>query len=474
MPIKHSDGRVLGVCQMVNKSSFTCHSTTSSLSQAEMAATAWERKESWSGVFSRNEEALFEAFALFAGLGIANTQMYEQVLRAEAKQRIAFDVLSYHATATSTEAAALSKELIPSAKYYRLNQFSFTDIYLSVDDTLKACIRMFSDMQFINRFRIDYNVLCRWLMSVKKNYRSVTYHNWRHAFNVAQTMFVMFKSGGMEAVFSELECLSIIIACLSHDLDHRGTNNQFQIRTMSPLVNLYSTSVLEHHHFDQCIMLLGTKGTDILCNLNHDDYRQAVKIMEKAILATDLSRYFVKLPQFRQILDERISAVGEEKSMDDIAIKTVWQTEASNRELLMCMLMTASDVSASTKPWPVQKKLISRVCARLRPLLEGCLANRDCWNSLAKGETVKAESMRLPSDAEGADASYRDRLMALLHAPPSNTGVSLEGGLTVPAAPNPNAAHAADFSTSSVKSTICAEEAIATTSSTTVGGGTAP
>ncbi|VDK25605.1 unnamed protein product, partial [Taenia asiatica] len=60
--------------------------------------------------------------------------------------------------------------------------------------------------------------------------------------------------------FSDLECLSIIIACLSHDLDHRGTNNQFQIRTMSPLVNLYSTSVLEHHHFDQCIMLLSTKG----------------------------------------------------------------------------------------------------------------------------------------------------------------------------------------------------------------------
>ena len=64
---------------------------------------------------------------------------------------------------------------------------------MSVEETLKACIRMFSDMGFINRFRIDYNCLCRWLLSVKKNYRAVTYHNWRHAFNVAQTMFVMFK-----------------------------------------------------------------------------------------------------------------------------------------------------------------------------------------------------------------------------------------------------------------------------------------
>ena len=87
-----------------------------------------ENKENWSGAFSRSEETLFEAFALFAGLGIANTQMYEQVLRAEAKQRIAFDVLSYHATATPAEAAILAKELVPSAKYYRLNQFSFTDL----------------------------------------------------------------------------------------------------------------------------------------------------------------------------------------------------------------------------------------------------------------------------------------------------------------------------------------------------------
>jgi len=26
---------------------------------------------------------------------------------------------------------------------------------------------------------------------VKKNYRNVTYHNWRHAFNVAQMMFAI-------------------------------------------------------------------------------------------------------------------------------------------------------------------------------------------------------------------------------------------------------------------------------------------
>lgn len=34
-------------------------------------------------------------------------------------------------------------------------------------------------------------VLVRFLFSVSKGYRRITYHNWRHGFNVAQTMFTL-------------------------------------------------------------------------------------------------------------------------------------------------------------------------------------------------------------------------------------------------------------------------------------------
>ena len=40
-------------------------------------------------------------------------------------------------------------------------------------------------------FSLLFQVLCRWLLTVRKNYRNVIYHNWRHAFNVAQSMFCM-------------------------------------------------------------------------------------------------------------------------------------------------------------------------------------------------------------------------------------------------------------------------------------------
>lgn len=45
-------------------------------------------------------------------------------------------------------------------------------------------------------------VLCRWILSVKKNYRkNVAYHNWRHAFNTAQCMFAALKSGKIQVCF---------------------------------------------------------------------------------------------------------------------------------------------------------------------------------------------------------------------------------------------------------------------------------
>ena len=43
------------------------------------------------------------------------------------------------------------------------------------------------------------------MLSVKKNYRPVKYHNWRHALNVAQTMFAMLKTGKMERFMTDLE-----------------------------------------------------------------------------------------------------------------------------------------------------------------------------------------------------------------------------------------------------------------------------
>ena len=75
--------------------------------------------------------------------------------------------------------------------------------------------------------------------------------------------------------------LSLLVACLCHDLDHMGFNNDFMVRSKTPVAALYSSSVLERHHFMQALVLLKMPGLDIFSHLPAKDYK-AVHLMQNA------------------------------------------------------------------------------------------------------------------------------------------------------------------------------------------------
>uniref|UniRef100_A0A8C1KPJ2 Phosphodiesterase n=1 Tax=Cyprinus carpio TaxID=7962 RepID=A0A8C1KPJ2_CYPCA len=340
-------------------------------------------------------------------------------------------VLSYHASAAEEETRALqvtAAATIPSAQSLRLLDFSFSDFDLTDAETTQATIRMFVDLKLVQNFQMKYKSLCQWILSVKKNYRkNVVYHNWRHAFNTSQCMFAVLKSGRFQSNLSDLEVLALMIATLSHDLDHRGVNNSYIKKSDHPLAQLYCHSTMEHHHFDQCLMILNSPGNQILSSLSLDEYKATLKMIEKAILATDLALYMKKRTEFFELAKNS---------------QFVWEDDY-HRDLLKSMLMTACDISAITKPWPVQKKIaelvateffeqgdkerrelnvepidlmnrekqdkipsmqvsfIDAICTQLyealtgfseycSPLLEGCRTNRQNWKLLAeRGEESK-------------------------------------------------------------------------------------
>ncbi|KAL3272584.1 hypothetical protein HHI36_014054, partial [Cryptolaemus montrouzieri] len=370
MPIKNSSGEIIGVIQLINKFNDL--------------------------QFTKNDENFVEAFAIFCGMGIHNTHMYEKAVVAIAKQSVTLEVLSYHATASLDDAQKLRSLRVPSSAHLGLHDFAFDDIHMSDDDTLSACIRMFLDLDLVERFHMDYEVLCRWLLSVKKNYRNVTYHNWRHAFNVAQMMFSILTVTQWWNIFGEIECLALMIACLCHDLDHRGTNNSFQIKASSPLAQLYSTSTMEHHHFDQCIMILNSPGNQLLSNISSEEYSRVIRVLEEAILSTDLAIYFRKRGAFFTAVREGVC----------------WQID-ENRELLRAMLMTVCDLAAITKPWEVEKRVAELVSSeffeqgdiereklnitpiafallsdKLQPLVVGVKENREKWMKIAMDQSL--------------------------------------------------------------------------------------
>ena len=76
---------------------------------------------------------------------------------------------------------------------------------------------MFVDLGLLNAFNIDYDTLCRWLLTVKRNYRNETvqYHNWYHAFNVAQMMFCMLTKANW--IDQKFQPVSLYILCVKHN-----------------------------------------------------------------------------------------------------------------------------------------------------------------------------------------------------------------------------------------------------------------
>jgi len=76
--------------------------------------------------FTESDASIFEAFAIFCGLGIHNTQMYENACKLMAKQKVALECLSYHATASQDQTEKLTQDAIAEAESYNLYSFTFT------------------------------------------------------------------------------------------------------------------------------------------------------------------------------------------------------------------------------------------------------------------------------------------------------------------------------------------------------------
>ncbi|XP_060681328.1 dual 3',5'-cyclic-AMP and -GMP phosphodiesterase 11A [Hemiscyllium ocellatum] len=320
VPIWNSNHQIIGVAQILNR---------------------LDRK-----TFDDADQRLFEAFVIFCGLGINNTIMYNQVKKSWAKQSVALDLLSYHATCSKVEVDRLKAAKLPAVSELGIDSFHFSDFSLDNDGMITASLRMFLELGMVQKFKVDYEVLCRWLLTVRKNYRAVPYHNWRHAFNVAQCMFVMITTADFQEILSDIEILALMVGCLCHDLDHRGTNNAFQEKSGSALAQLYGTSAtMEHHHFNHAVMILQSEGHNIFANLSSKDYSNLMQLLKQAILSTDLMLYFEQRTKFFEYVMS-----GEQN----------WCLE-KHREMLRSMLMTACDLGAVTKPWQISRQVAELV-----------------------------------------------------------------------------------------------------------------
>ncbi|XP_063738862.1 cGMP-specific 3',5'-cyclic phosphodiesterase-like isoform X2 [Eleginops maclovinus] len=307
----------------------------------------WSKDSDDMEAFNRYDERLLEDLAVYCGLALQYAQAVMITEERRASIEVTQEVLAYHITAAEQEIQALQEASIPSVESLHMLDFHFSEFGLPEDRSTQATIRMFLDLNLVQDFNIEYKSLCQWVLSVRRGYRNnVPYHNWNHALSTAQSMFaILMATDQLMTIFSRLEILALMIATLNHDIDHRGVNNSYIERTQQPLAQLYGHSSLENHHYNLCIFILNNTGSQILSGLSAEDHRAVLHMLKRAILATDLNVYMERRTEFFTLAKKS---------------RVNWKSE-KKKDLLRSMLMTASDLSAITKPWPEQKRIANLV-----------------------------------------------------------------------------------------------------------------
>uniref|UniRef100_A0A8D1SGB8 Phosphodiesterase n=1 Tax=Sus scrofa TaxID=9823 RepID=A0A8D1SGB8_PIG len=372
-PIKNENQEVIGVAELVNKIN-----------------GPW---------FSKFDEDLATAFSIYCGISIAHSLLYKKVNEAQYRSHLANEMMMYHMKVSDDEYTKLLHDGIQPVAAIDTNfaSFTYTPRSLPEDDTSMAILSMLQDMNFINNYKIDCPTLARFCLMVKKGYRDPPYHNWMHAFSVSHFCYLLYKNLELTNYLEDIEIFALFISCMCHDLDHRGTNNSFQVASKSVLAALYSSegSVMERHHFAQAIAILNTHGCNIFDHFSRkvmgsgvgvgqwdlgaglrwekergaqpwgllslgegagrlargpdtahtplppaQDYQRMLDLMRDIILATDLAHH---LRIFKDL--QKMAEVGYDR------------TNKQHHSLLLCLLMTSCDLSDQTKGWKTTRKI---------------------------------------------------------------------------------------------------------------------
>uniref|UniRef100_A0A915D6U3 Phosphodiesterase n=1 Tax=Ditylenchus dipsaci TaxID=166011 RepID=A0A915D6U3_9BILA len=324
-PIKDSQGNLVGVAELCNKIG--------------------------KSYFTKHDEQIATTFAVYCAISISHCLLYRKLQEAHRRSHMAAELLVQGSTLSIAPEDILRltvREIPPPTSFHaEFNGFHFVPRSIGSGDTyVEASLSMFKELGFIDKYRVRRRTLARFLLMVQKGYRDVPYHNWSHAFAVGHFCYLLIRMPSVMNALNDLERFSLLVACLCHDIDHRGTTNAFQVESKTPLAQLYSSegSVLERHHFAQTVTILGMDECNIFEQLTRQQYQTVLDSIREIILATDIAAHLAKVPRIKQMVNDGYDAESPD-----------------HHYLLMCLLMTASDLSDQSKDFKNSKGIAENI-----------------------------------------------------------------------------------------------------------------
>ena len=333
------------------------------------------------------------------------------------------------ANAAASAAAACDIPLPPGLDHTLINTWDFDVLSLSSEETRAYVLLMFGALGLLRSSDdarpapkaslnaeqastegfCDCNTIWNFLVRVEGGYRANPYHNWQHAVDVTHTVYRFIVITELRTHITQVEKFALMIAALSHDLDHPGVSNAFLVNAKDTLATVYNdNSVLENSHIACLYSIIHTRQTRgvksangdvkgaaamaaarirtrsvVSMNAVHEDadsdppeedvanvfaalddplYREVRKIIIATVLHTDMSHHFKMVSQmevFYEIHSAGIKA-NTRRVNRGVMVDCIYD-KPDDRQFILNVILHAADISNAVKPFKTYEKWAHRV-----------------------------------------------------------------------------------------------------------------
>ena len=206
---------------------------------------------------------------------------------------------------------------------------------------------------------VDWEQVRRFVEKVAEHYSNkVQYHCFFHAFCVIRETAYLFCSSGGDGVRSSKGLFVVLITALIHDINHPGTNNDYEIKTNSQLAQHYKDSgagILECHHLDLAFSLLRQEEFDVFHLWPRELRQKMEEVIRDAVLATDMAQH--------KPMTEELEHRSKLPKPFDFSI-------LEERTAYVKHLLHAADIFNAARPFPICRKISEQVVAEFTAQVE--------------------------------------------------------------------------------------------------------
>lgn len=187
---------------------------------------------------------------------------------------------------------------------------------------------------------VDRARLRDFIRKVSRHYRENPYHNFHHAADTVNTVGWMISRPVLHERMPLHYRFLLLLTALIHDVEHPGTNNQWEVQTDSPLARRYeNVAVLEKHSYAVTLRIMADPAYDLFLPFGKHTAEDWLRIVESIVLATDFAAH-------RQFLDDFKAFMAAHPADFTNAEFVSWVARA---------VMKAADIANTSKPFPQAK-----------------------------------------------------------------------------------------------------------------------